>query len=100
MKKGTKAVQEPNAAPKKKKKGRGPTEIRLIRERCKGCGYCVEFCPKNVLEMSDEINTKGFLLPKVAHPEACISCEVCQYVCPDMAMFLHRIPEPEDKEPS
>lgn len=99
MKKNTKAVEEPKAAPKKKKK-REPAEIRLISERCKGCGYCVEFCPKDVLEMSNEINTKGFLLPRVARPEACISCEVCQYVCPDMAVYLHRPPEPKDEESS
>jgi 2-oxoglutarate ferredoxin oxidoreductase subunit delta len=102
MKKNTKVVQEPDAAPKKKKKpkDRERTEIRLLKERCKGCGYCVEFCPKNVLEMSEEINTKGFLLPRVARPEDCIVCEICQYVCPDMAVFVHREPKSDDEESS
>jgi len=95
MKEEGRAVQE-TEAPKKKGKRRGPTEIVITKERCKGCGYCVEFCPKDVLEMSAEINTKGFNLPRVAHPEACISCEVCQYVCPDMAVFVHRLESDEE----
>ncbi|MEI6093734.1 MAG: 4Fe-4S binding protein, partial [bacterium] len=28
-------------------------------ERCKGCGFCVEFCPVKVLEFSKDYNKKG-----------------------------------------
>jgi len=92
MKKNSKTNTKPAAQPARR--GKKPkTEIIVQKDRCKGCTYCVEFCPKDVLEMSQEYNLKGFHIPRVAHPEACISCEVCQYVCPDLAIFVHRIPE-------
>ena len=33
--------------------------IHIIVERCKGCAFCVEYCPKGVLVMSEEFNAKG-----------------------------------------
>ena len=42
---------------------------RLVVEPawCKGCGYCVEFCPKKVLVLEHEKIV-------VKSPEACICC--------------------------
>ena len=34
-------------------------EVHLIKDRCKGCGLCIEYCPTKVLEESDEINARG-----------------------------------------
>ncbi len=40
-------------------------EIHLIKDQCKGCGYCIEFCPKKVFEESEEINARGVHPPKI-----------------------------------
>jgi 2-oxoglutarate ferredoxin oxidoreductase subunit delta len=40
-------------------------QIFAIPNRCKGCGFCIEFCPKGVLEESTEINNKGYHPPKI-----------------------------------
>ncbi len=47
---------------------------------CKGCGICVHFCPKHVLELDKSEKVT------VAHLEDCIGCVQCELRCPDLAM--------------
>ena len=63
-------------------------EIHLIKDECKGCGYCIEFCPKKVLEESDEINARGVHPPRVVDESKCVICSFCSAVCPDFAIFV------------
>jgi len=49
---------------------------------CKGCGICVYFCPKSVLDL-DEL---GKIYVK--NPENCIVCGQCQLRCPDYAITV------------
>ncbi len=57
-------------------------------ERCKGCGLCVHFCPKNVLEITDKVNAKGHFPAFQARPEECIYCAICCTMCPDVAISI------------
>jgi len=59
-------------------------------ERCKGCGFCVEFCPTDVLALSGGFNTKGYHPPDIVRPEACSGCDLCGMYCPDFAIFGYR----------
>lgn len=63
-------------------------EIHLIKDQCKGCGYCMEFCPKKVFEESEEINARGVRPPRIVHEDQCILCCFCTAVCPDFAIFV------------
>ncbi len=60
-------------------------------ERCKGCGLCVAVCPKNVLEIAKEVNTKGYFPAYQARPEDCIFCAICCTICPDVAIAINEV---------
>ncbi|HWR08579.1 4Fe-4S binding protein [Sporomusa sp.] len=49
---------------------------------CKGCGICVEFCPKKVLKLDDLAKIE------VAQAEDCVACGQCELRCPDYAIFV------------
>ena len=65
----------------------------IDKDCCKGCGICVDACPKNVLEISDELNTKGYYPAFQARPEDCIFCAICCTMCPDVAIAISEIEE-------
>ena len=45
-------------------------EIHVIKEKCKQCRLCIDLCPTQVLQESEEINEKGYHLPElVEEPE-------------------------------
>jgi 2-oxoglutarate ferredoxin oxidoreductase subunit delta len=54
-------------------------KIEIIEKYCKGCRICVEFCPRQVLEI------KG-ICASVKNLEACIKCKQCELRCPDFAI--------------
>jgi 2-oxoglutarate ferredoxin oxidoreductase subunit delta len=70
--------------------------IFVVRERCKGCGFCVEFCPKDILKMAEEFNSKGYHVPVVVKEYECSSCKMCELLCPELAIYTHK---PTDQPP-
>ena len=71
--------------------------VHIIVDRCKGCSFCVEYCPKSVLEMSEEFNAKGYHPPRVAKEGECVDCNLCEMICPEFAIFS--VPEAGDGQP-
>ena len=58
--------------------------LEVNTEWCKGCGICVAFCPKDVLELDQ--NDKVV----IARPDDCIYCGDCEIRCPDFAIIVRR----------
>jgi 2-oxoglutarate ferredoxin oxidoreductase subunit delta len=52
----------------------------INRDWCKGCGICVELCPKKVLELDEQDKVVA------VRPQDCICCKLCELRCPDFAI--------------
>jgi NAD-dependent dihydropyrimidine dehydrogenase PreA subunit len=54
--------------------------VRVDKEKCNGCGTCVEACPTEALSLKND---------KVAvDADTCIDCGVCIDECPVQALSL------------
>ncbi|MBW1999409.1 MAG: ferredoxin family protein [Deltaproteobacteria bacterium] len=60
----------------------------IDKEKCSGCGTCVDICLQDVFFGS----TQGEI-PVVAYPRECYHCAACVIDCPEEAVKL-RIPLP------
>jgi 2-oxoglutarate ferredoxin oxidoreductase subunit delta len=68
-----------------------PPKISINKDRCKGCGYCTEFCPRDALIMGQEINAKGYISATIADENKCLGCGLCEIICPEFAIKLFGI---------
>ena len=69
--------------PVKKVKG----TVVIMDNRCKGCGFCIEFCPTKCLEFSGQYNLKGYHPPVLVRKNDCTGCDICGMVCPDYSIY-------------
>lgn len=67
--------------------------VSISVERCKACGFCVEFCPTKVLALSSAFNSKGYHPPHVVAAEKCSGCDLCGMYCPDFAIYGTKVAE-------
>ena len=65
-------------------------KVDFIQDKCKGCELCTTVCPKDIVVMSDEINTKGFHPATVSDEDECIACGFCASICPDVVIEIFK----------
>lgn len=65
-------------------------KVIILKDNCKGCGLCINFCPKHVLIIGKDINALGYNNVAVDKMEDCISCKTCTVVCPEAAIELYK----------
>lgn len=55
----------------------------FTRKRCKQCGICTSFCPKDAIDVDEDGN------PYLKDPEACTGCGLCELLCPDFGVKVN-----------
>jgi len=67
-------------------------KIEIDVARCKGCGFCVEFCPQNLIYLDSNFNRRGYhpAIFKKEGEKICTGCGICALVCPDTAITVYR----------
>ena len=66
-------------------------KLTFDTNRCKGCGLCVEACPKGLLAIArDKINLKGHHPAEITDQEKCVGCAFCAMMCPDCVIKVER----------
>lgn len=61
-------------------------KVNFDSEKCKGCGLCASVCPKKIIGLTGETNSKGFKTPEINEHDKCIGCASCAVICPDCAV--------------
>lgn len=53
----------------------------LEAQYCKGCGRCIEACPKHCIAYDDRVDPRTGLIPVVLDLELCNGCGLCELSC-------------------
>jgi Na+-translocating ferredoxin:NAD+ oxidoreductase RNF subunit RnfB len=70
--------------------------VKVDRDRCKGCGICVDVCPKGVLRLIPEGQSVVVMCSSCDKPavtkrvcdNGCISCKLCEKECKEGAITV------------
>jgi len=61
--------------------------IAIEEARCKGCGRCIDACPKDLISFSDELNERGYnYVVFSSQQEDCQGCTLCAVNSPDQGI--------------
>lgn len=63
--------------------------IIVAKEICKACELCITACPQDCLELSIQLNSKGYRFVQLKN-DSCTGCINCAIVCPDSALTVYR----------
>ncbi len=62
--------------------------VVIDEKLCTACGICINVCPKNVLELVEDLHIWTGSMCKVARPEDCIRCKMCETACPHFSISV------------
>lgn len=73
--------------------------VRINRDLCKSCGFCIAVCPRKLIVLDTQLNRRGILPAKLdGSPDKCIGCGNCAVMCPDAAIEIDEVPDKAGKK--
>ena len=68
--------------------------LDIASDRCKGCGLCIDVCPKHVLALDESVvNELGYHPVRLIDAARCTSCALCARICPDVVFTVYAQPK-------
>ena len=65
--------------------------VTVNEDVCKGCGLCIDACPKKIMEIDTQrLNKKGYHPAHCKAADICIGCAFCAIMCPDVAITVEK----------
>ncbi len=55
----------------------------LLPQYCKGCGRCIDACPKHLIHQDAHVNAESGMLPVHVDMDDCNACGLCMLACPE-----------------
>jgi len=67
-------------------------KIKINSLYCKGCGLCVLYCPKGLIQPGKKINKKGNISVEFKKQKGlvCVGCTFCAIMCPEAAIEVYQ----------
>lgn len=73
--------------------------LRVNEDECKGCGLCVESCPRKVIALSEGLNHYGYRTATYAGT-GCTACGICFLACPEPGAITVFRTTPNERVPA
>ena len=65
-------------------------KVKIEKDRCKGCGLCIFYCPLKSLELSVTLNKRGVKPANFKKGAKCSGCGFCFLICPDNCIQIQK----------
>lgn len=65
-------------------------KIVVAPELCKECKLCIGVCPKKIIQIGSDMNSKGYYYAHQMDEAACTGCKLCAIMCPDAAISVYK----------
>ena len=64
-------------------------EVKIEKDKCKGCQLCIVNCPTKHLELSSSLNKRGVTYAKIKKGTNCTGCGFCFLICPEACIEVY-----------
>ena len=69
-------------------KAAATVKVTISANYCKGCGLCIDVCPKGALKLTGRLSDSGIEIIDFDPEAGCTGCLLCSTICPDAAITV------------